>query len=116
MVDTLAKSLSSLVRERQTLQRKGQQLAQRQHQLVKGLGRLLQGIGYHLTPSGSDKAGAAQSNGTVRVPGRRHLKCPKCDRRFAHPLPLSRHVSASHGLKKTTRKLPTRLAPRPVRR
>jgi uncharacterized C2H2 Zn-finger protein len=99
MVDTLVKSLSSLVRERQNLQRKGQQLAQRQHQLVKGLGRLLQGIGYQLTPISGGKAQAPQSNGAVKVK-RRHLKCPKCDRRFAHPLPLSRHVSASHGLKK----------------
>lgn len=99
-MDTLVKSLGSLVRERQTLQRKGEQLAQRQHQLVKGLGRLLQGIGYQLTPIGSGEARAAQSNGVARVARRKHLKCPKCDRRFAHPLPLARHVSASHGAKK----------------
>lgn len=100
MVDTLVKSLSSLVRERQSLQRKGQQLAQRQHQLVKGLGQLLQGIGYQLTPISGGKSQARQSNGAAKVRRRKHLKCPKCDRRFAHPLPLSRHVSASHGLKK----------------
>jgi uncharacterized C2H2 Zn-finger protein len=99
MVDTLVKSLGSLMRERQTLQRKEQQLAQRQQVLVKGLGRLLQGIGYYLTPIGSGKARAAQSNGAARVPGRKHLKCPKCDRRFAHPLPMARHVSASHMMK-----------------
>jgi hypothetical protein len=96
MVDTLVKSLSSLVRERQTLQRKGQQLAQRQHQLVKGLGRLLQGIGYRLTPISGGKAQSPESNGAVKVARRKRLKCPKCDRRFAHPLPLSRHLSASH--------------------
>ena len=94
MVDTLVKSLSSLVRERQSLQRKGQQLAQRQHQLVKGLGQLLQGIGYQLTPISGGKSQARQSNGAAKVRRRKHLKCPKCDRRFAHPLPLSRHVSA----------------------
>jgi hypothetical protein len=88
MVDTLVKSLGSLVRERQTLQRKGQQLAQRQHQLVKGLGRLLQGIGYQLTPISGDKAQSPESNGAVKGGRRKHLKCPKCDRRFAHPLPL----------------------------
>lgn len=100
MVDTLVKSLGTLVRERRTLQRKEEQLAQRQHQLVKGLGRLLQGIGYQLTPIGSGKARSAQSNNTAKIPGRKHLKCPKCDRRFAHPLPLARHVSASHGVRK----------------
>jgi uncharacterized C2H2 Zn-finger protein len=104
MVDTLVKSLGSLMRERQTLQRKEQQLVQRQQQLVKGLGRLLQGIGYHLTPIGGGKGRSAQSNGTARVPGRKHLKCPKCDRRFAHPLPMARHVSASHGVKKQVKR------------
>ncbi len=103
MVDTLVKSLGSLVRERRTLQRKGQQLAQRQHQLVKGLGRLLQGIGYKLTPISGGKAQSPQSNGAVKVGRRKHLKCPKCDRRFAHPLPLSRHVSATHGMKRRER-------------
>jgi len=103
MVDTLVKSLSSLVGERRTLQRKGQQLAQRQHQLVKGLGRLLHGIGYQLTPIRGGKAQSPQSNGAVKVGRRKRLKCPKCERRFAHPLPLSRHVSASHGVKKQKR-------------
>ena len=103
MVDMLVKSLGSLVRERRTLQRKGQQLAQRQHQLVKGLGRLLQGIGYQLTPISGGKVQSVQPNGAVKVGRRKHLKCPKCDRRFAHPLPLSRHVSASHGVRKQKR-------------
>jgi uncharacterized C2H2 Zn-finger protein len=99
-MDTLVKSLGSLMRERQTLQRKEQQLVQRQQKLVKGLGRLLQGIGYRLTPIGGGKGRTVQSNGAARVPGRKHLKCPKCDRRFAHPLPMARHVSATHGMKK----------------
>lgn len=103
MVDTLVKSLGSLVHERQILQPKGQKLAQRQPQLVKGLGRLLQGIGYQLTPISGGKAQAPQSNGAVKVKRRKHLKCPKCDRRFAHPLPLSRHVSATHGMTRRKR-------------
>jgi hypothetical protein len=24
------------------------------------------------------------------------LRCPHCDRRFTHPLPMSRHIAASH--------------------
>ena len=31
---------------------------------------------------------------------RRTLKCPRCDRRFARPLHLGRHLSATHGRKK----------------
>lgn len=31
---------------------------------------------------------------------RRTLKCPKCSRRFARPLHLGRHLSATHGRKK----------------
>ena len=31
---------------------------------------------------------------------RRTLKCPSCDRRFARPIHLGRHLSATHGRKK----------------
>ena len=31
---------------------------------------------------------------------RRTLKCPRCDRRFARPVHLGRHLSATHGIKK----------------
>ena len=31
---------------------------------------------------------------------RRTLKCPRCNRRFAKPLHLGRHLSATHGRKK----------------
>jgi len=30
---------------------------------------------------------------------RRTLKCPRCDRRFARPVHLGRHLSATHGRK-----------------
>jgi uncharacterized C2H2 Zn-finger protein len=96
MVDSLVKSLGSLARERQALQRKEQQLAQRQQQLIKDLDQLLHGIGYQLTPLGNGKGLATSPNGLVKKQARKHLKCPKCDRRFAHRLPLARHFSASH--------------------
>jgi len=35
-----------------------------------------------------------------RVTRRRSLKCPRCDRRFAMPVHLGRHLSATHGKKK----------------
>ena len=31
---------------------------------------------------------------------RRMLKCPSCDRRFARPIHLGRHLSATHGRKR----------------
>jgi uncharacterized C2H2 Zn-finger protein len=96
MADTLVKSLGSLVQERKALQRKEQQLAQRQQQLIKDLDQLLRGIGYQLKPLGNSKGLATSSNGVSKTQARKHLKCPKCDRRFAHRLPLARHVSASH--------------------
>ena len=40
---------------------------------------------------------AAQANAR-----RRTLKCPRCDRRFARPVHLGRHFSATHGRKKKT--------------
>ena len=35
-----------------------------------------------------------------RISRRRSLKCPRCDRRFAMPVHLGRHLSATHGRKK----------------
>jgi len=96
MADTLVKSLGSLVQERKALERKEQQLAQRQQQLIKDLDQLLRGIGYQLTPLANGRGRAPSSNGVTRTQVRKHLKCPKCDRRFTHRLPMARHVSASH--------------------
>ena len=40
----------------------------------------------------------AASTARPRLRGRRRaLRCPKCSRRFALPLHLGRHVSATHG-------------------
>ena len=103
MADTLVKSLASLVQERKALQRKEQQLAERQQQLIKDLDQLLHGIGYQLKPLGNGKGVTTSSNGLVKTQARKHLKCPKCDRRFAHRLPLARHVSAAHRAKGRTR-------------
>ena len=102
MADTLVQSLGSLVQERKALRRKEQQLAQRQLQLIKEVGQLLRGVGYQLKPWGNVK-GTTSASGVIKTQGRKHFKCPKCDRRFAHRLPLARHVSASHPPKKQKR-------------
>ncbi len=45
--------------------------------------------------------GRKASKGTARtITRRRTLKCPRCDRRFARPVHLGRHLSATHGRKK----------------
>ena len=103
MADALVKSLGSLVQERKALQRKEQQLAQRQLQLIKGLDQLLHSIGYKLTPVGNGRGSAPSIGGVIKTQARKHLKCPQCDRRFTHRLPLARHVSASHRAKKQRR-------------
>jgi len=102
MAETLVQSLGSLVQERKALQRRERQLAQRQLQLITGLGQSLHSIGYQLTPVGNGR-GPAPSIGVIKTQARKHLKCPECDRRFAHRLPLARRVSASHRPKKQKR-------------
>ncbi len=51
-------------------------------------------------PTGSVN-GRKPSKPATRVKAhRRTLKCPRCDRRFARPVHLGRHLSATHGRKK----------------
>jgi len=103
MSGTLVQSLGSLVQERKALQRKERQLAERQLQLIKEVGKLLRGVGYQLKPLGNVKGLTTSASGVIKTQARKHLKCPQCDRRFAHRLPLARHVSASHRPKKQKR-------------
>jgi uncharacterized C2H2 Zn-finger protein len=42
-----------------------------------------------------------QADGPRTAPRRKRLKCPRCNRRFSHRLPMARHVSAMHRSKKT---------------
>ncbi len=46
-------------------------------------------------------AATRNGRGTSTSPARRRtLKCPRCDRRFARPVHLGRHLSATHGRRK----------------
>ena len=101
MADTLVISLKRLAREKQGLRHKGRLVAKTERRLVEDLGRLLPTIGYRLVPLTAARLKGMAADG-VRRPKR--LLCPKCDRRFAHPLPLARHLSATHGAKKADRK------------
>ena len=94
MADTLVRSLKKLAREKEGLRHRGQLVAKTERRLVEDLGRLLPTIGYRLVPSA---AKGVAPDGKRRV---KKLLCPECDRRFAHPLPLARHLSATHGIRK----------------
>jgi hypothetical protein len=100
MRDSLVR-LQSLVRERETLRENERQLAKREQQMLDSLRQLLPKIGYKLVPA----AGAGRSATRRLGPGKpKRIPCPRCDRMFAHPLPLARHMSATHGVKGTSRK------------
>jgi uncharacterized C2H2 Zn-finger protein len=42
----------------------------------------------------------AEAANTRKASRGRTLKCPRCDRRFARPVHLGRHLSATHGRNK----------------
>lgn len=59
---------------------------------VQGLRSVLATFGYDIVPK----------HPSASTTGRRHyrkLACPRCSRRFALPMNLGRHLSASHGRK-----------------
>ena len=51
-------------------------------------------------PSAGMNGRKASTRAARTIGGRRTLKCPRCDRRFARPVHLGRHLSATHGRKK----------------
>ena len=58
--------------------------------------RLLREVARTL-PTVSSDGSPAKASGITR---RRSLRCPRCDRRFAMPVHLGRHLSATHGRRK----------------
>src|SRR5262245_16966265 len=95
MLDSLFKTFDGLLREKHSLTAKARQLAQTERRLVEKLSRALSGSGYRVV----SVAGAPGSGATVTRRGRvKRLQCPKCDRTFAHPLPMARHLKATHGV------------------
>ena len=104
MAENLVGMLRQLVRTKAALQEKERQLGRREQQIMATLGKLLPGIGYRLVPTGGEGRVLTRSNGAPKTQKRKRITCPKCDRRFAHPLPLARHLSATHGIKMGARK------------
>jgi hypothetical protein len=97
MLDNLFKSFDGLLKEKHSLSAKADQLARNERQLVEKLSRALAGSGYRVVPV-SD-AGSAPGRAAGKTRGRiKRLQCPKCERTFAHPLPMSRHLKATHNV------------------
>ena len=102
-VNKLLKSLEGFLQDRNALAVKTLALAKTERALIGDLGRLLSDVGYRLVPSGRASRGKRSSNNDAPALPKR-LRCPRCDRRFSHPLPMARHMSATHGAKKTAGK------------
>ncbi len=105
MVKDLVQYVKSFVGQKQAV-------AQKERQLIEDLNRVLPEIGYHVVPTaslGAEPPRPSTSNGTHAGKGKRAegggasakpLACPHCDRRFARPLHLGRHMAATHSKKK----------------
>lgn len=112
MLNRLSRSLDLLLRQKTTLNAKAQQLAQTEQRLIENLSRALSGVGYRVVPTQDGSSGPRGAGRTRGLPKR--LRCPECDRRFAHPLPMARHMKATHG-KTTSAKAPQAKAMHPRR-
>ena len=103
MADKLLVALRKFAEDKNGLREQGQRLADTERRLMQTVGRLLTRAGYRVLPvPGPD--GRAGARTIPRRPAPKRLSCPKCDRRFSHPLPMARHMSATHGVKKTAKK------------
>jgi hypothetical protein len=107
MIDTkLLKSLGALTREKHALGQKAERIAQAERRIIGALGRSLSTIGYGVVPL--DRHRAARLTVTRVSTAPKRLRCPKCDRRFSHPLPMARHVAATHSGKPAGKKAPSK--------
>ena len=90
----LSRSLANLQRTKLDLAKRVRRQAATEQRIVERLGRALAGVGYRIVPVTASADGVPLRGGKRRR--RRLLRCPKCDRRFSHPLPMARHMAASH--------------------
>jgi hypothetical protein len=103
MIDKLFKSFDEVLRQKNSLATKASQLAQTERQLVDKLSRALSNAGYRVVPL--DSRGPGSRRGAKSVGGKpKTLRCPHCERMFAHPLPMARHIKATHVAKRAARK------------
>jgi len=103
MADKLLSTLRKFAAEKNGLREQEQRLAAVERRLIATVGRLLTGVGYRVVPHDGHDA-RARGRALPRRLAPKRLTCPKCDRRFAHPLPMARHLSATHGIKSGAKK------------
>jgi len=91
MADSMTATVNALVRHRHHLM----VLARVEQQLVSRINAALEPAGYRIDPLRHGE-GPGTPKARARLKPKR-LQCPYCPRRFAHPLPMARHVTATHG-------------------
>lgn len=96
MAHRMLTSLRKLAREKQMLHQTERRVVADERRLLDQLRRAVSLLGYRLT----DGPSRMQAVGPRTAPRQKRLKCPRCNRRFSHPLPMARHVSATHRRKK----------------
>ena len=62
--------------------------------------RFLREVARSLGTGSTNVSRASLKSAPMKGGRRRTLKCPRCQRRFARPVHLGRHLSATHGVKK----------------
>src|SRR5262249_23757508 len=97
MLDKLFRSFDVILRQKHSLSTKANQLAESERQLVQKVGRALASAGYRVVPLSGPGSGSGRSARRVGAP--KTLRCPHCERMFAHPLPMARHIKATHHAK-----------------
>src|SRR5215470_16651269 len=104
VLDKLFRSFDVVLRQKHSLTTKATQLAQTERDLVDKLSRALSSVGYRVVPL--SEAGTTSRRGAGRKMGGKPkiLRCPHCERMFAHPLPMARHIKATHIAKKAVAK------------
>ena len=105
MADRLLDSLKKFAQDKSGLREKEQRLADTERRLIQTVTRLLSRVGYRVVPLTGHDTKAGQPHGIPRRAAAKRLLCPKCDRRFSHPLTMARHMSATHGVKKSAKKV-----------
>lgn len=80
-------------------------LANKERELISNLNRVLPGIGYRVVPIAlrAPRPHGATRRARLTRPDGKPLSCPQCSRTFAHPLHLGRHMSATHGSRRSAK-------------
>jgi hypothetical protein len=96
-------SLRKLDRDRRVLQQKEQKVAETQQRILNEVGKLLSGFGYRVVAMNGGGTRRNALRPRRRAVAKQRLKCAQCDRPFAYPMHLARHMRAMHQSPKSAR-------------